>query len=339
MKHLRHFHDLNSRARRICWLWAILPAVAWVLASAAFAEGASSDIPAWLRPHLGTKEGQIAPVVLQRARAFHAQDMAQGRVSNPCYFAMDATRPNVLDDGTPGRRFYMICEDSRTFRAISSGHGGGRNLKGVVDFSNDRQCAQNFGNALGSSLTTGGSYVTGETVTSFKGYYRTAGKAMAPLLRSFVQFEGVGETGNARQRAIGGHPAALVRNACLMKDPESPYADDQGYVPLGDLVDYAGGRSNGCTSWAPSDADEIFAMVRSNPTTLYIYPEAADIAAVAKAVAKGQAQAGTYWNAPCLKSIGTPRYWPDESLGPVIARYAKDHPPGPARPLPICGGQ
>ena len=70
-------------------------------------------------------------------------------------------------------------------------------------------------------------------------------------------------------------PAELLRNVCLRKDPHSPYADQDGYVPFGKLVEYAGGRSNGCTSWSPSDAGQIIAMMKDDPTTLYIYPEAA----------------------------------------------------------------
>ena len=63
---------------------------------------------------------------------------------------------------------------------------------------------------MDSKLTTGGAYVTGETITSFKGYYRdSAGKYVA-LIRSFVQFDGEGDTANARPRAIGGHPAVVV---------------------------------------------------------------------------------------------------------------------------------
>ena len=39
------------------------------------------------------------------------------------------------------------------------------------------------------------------------------------------------------------------------------------------LVNYAGGRSNGCTSWSASDAEQIIPMMKDKPTTLYIYPE------------------------------------------------------------------
>ena len=53
-------------------------------------------------------------------------------------------------------------------------------------------------------------------------------------------------------------------------------------------MNYAGGRSNGCTSWSPSDAEEIIAMMKDKPTTLYIYPESADIDAVAQAVKAGR---------------------------------------------------
>ena len=82
-------------------------------------------------------------------------------------------------------------------------------------------------------LTAGGAYVTGETKTSFKGYYRVSAKQDAVLIRSFVQFDGEGEAANARQREIGGHPAELLRNVCLRKDPHSSYADHDGYVPFG----------------------------------------------------------------------------------------------------------
>ena len=301
----------------------------------------SSDVPAWLRAHVGEGEGRIAHVVLQRARALYLKKVSEGAVRNPCYFAMDATRPNNSGDGKLGRRFYVICEADRSFRAIPAGHGGGRHLKGIAAFANGRRCAKHFSNVMDSRLTAGGVYVTGETKTSFKGYYRVSAKQNAVSIRSFVQFDGEGETGNARQREIGGHPAELLRNVCLRKDPRSPYANHDGYVPFGTLVDYAGGRSSGCTSWAPSDAGKIIAMMMDDPTTLYIYPAASDIDAVARAVAAGRtlARAGLYWNASCLKEIRAPKFWPKETLGPILARYQKDHPALPQRPPPICKGR
>jgi hypothetical protein len=221
---------------------------------------------------------------------------------------------------------------------ISSGHGSGRDLKGFVDFHNGRECAANFGNAMDSNLTAGGDYMTGETKTSFKGYYRVSSSKNAVLMRTFLQFDGEGETANARPRAIGGHAAAKVGGICMMKNPGSPYANKDGYVPLGTLVDYAGGRSDGCTSWSPMDAPKIIAMTKDNPTTLYIYPESADIGAVAKAVAKGMSpeKAGLYWNDTCLKEIGTPKFWPKERLEPIIAQYKAAQPVRPVTPIPLC---
>jgi hypothetical protein len=299
------------------------------------------DVPAWLRAHVGEGEGQIAQVVLQRARALYARKVSEGVVKNACYFAMDATRPNDLGDGKPGRRFYIICEAARSFRAISAGHGSGRDLRGVADFANGRRCAKNFGNAMDSNLTDGGAYVTGQMKTSFKGYYRVSPTRDAVLLRSFVQFEGEGETANARQREIGGHATVKLSGVCRLKNPRSPYADHDGYVRFGQLVDYSGGRSDGCTSWSPSDAAQIIAMVEGNPTTLYIYPSAADVDAVARGVAAGRPvpRAGLYWNASCLKEIRSPRFWSEGLLGPLIARYKRDHPPAPPRPIPICKGR
>jgi hypothetical protein len=302
-----------------------------------------SDIPSWLKPHVGEGDGQIAPIVLQRARALYQQKVHAGIVKNPCYFAMDATRPHDLGDGRLGKRFYMICEAEQSFRAFSSGHGGGRKVKGVGDFGNGKRCAKNFGNALDSRLTAGGAYVTRETRTSFKGYYRISTAGDALLVRSFVQFEGEGDTANAREREIGGHPAALLRNVCRRKNPSSSYADHDGYVLFGHLEEYAGGRSNGCTSWSPAEASDIISKMKDDPTTLYIYPEAADIDAVAQAVAKGHspASAGLYWSASCLKDIRTPKFWHKEAIEPLLAHDTKDKdaPALPERPLPICKGK
>jgi hypothetical protein len=283
-----------------------------------------------LRAHVGDGDGQIAPVVLDRARALYLKKTRDGTVSNPCYFAMDATRPHTL--GQAGRRFYIICEADRSFRAISSGHGGGRHLRGLANFGNGKRCAKNFGSAMGSKLTTGGAYVTRETITSFKGYYHSAGGRHAVLLRSFVQFDGEGETANARPREIGGHAAMLLRGMCLRKKPDSPYADKQGYVPFGNLEVYSDGRSSGCTSWSPADAELVIAVMKE-PTTLYIYPEAADIGAIVQA-AKGARR--PYWNASCLREIRAPKYWAKEALEPIIVRYEKAHPAAPPRPTPMC---
>jgi hypothetical protein len=300
-----------------------------------FAAEQSSDVPEWLRPHVGQGPSQIAPVVLQRARALYLKKKSEGVVKNPCYFAMDATRP-----GGPGRRFYIVCEADRTFRAVPTGHGSGRHLKGIGNFANGIRCAKNFSNALDSKLTTGGAYMTGEEITSFKGYFRTSSGDNAVLNRSFVQFDGVGDTANARLRVIGGHPAVLLRGVCLRKDPKSPYADRNGYVPFGKLVDYSAGRSNGCTSWLPSDAKQIIPMMKDRPTTLYIYPESQDIEAVALAVKAGQSpkRGGLYWNASCLKEIRSPKFWARESLEPILMQYRKDHPAPPPQLPPICKG-
>jgi hypothetical protein len=297
-----------------------------------FAVEQPTDVPAWLQVHVGEGEGQIAQVVLQRARALYLKKVSEGGVKNPCYFAMDATRPGGL-----GHRFYVICEADRSFRAMPVGHGGGRNLQGNANFANGIECAKNFGNAMDSKLTAGGPYVTEETITSFKGYYRDGAGKYVAFTRSFVQFNGEGEAANARPRAIGGHPAVVFRGICLRKDPDSPYANQDGYVPYGKLVDYAGGRSNGCTSWSRSDAGQVIPMM-TEPTTLYIYPESNDIAAVAQAVKAGRppSRAGLYWNASCLREIGAPKFWPKETLDPILAQYKRDHPAPPAGPTPIC---
>jgi len=313
-----------------------LTIAAWLTAGS-FAAEQSSDVPDWLRNHVGEGDGQIARVVLQRARALYLRKVKEGVVKNPCYFAMDATRPNDLGDGKLGRRFYVICEADESFRAISAGHGSGRDLKGVDDFANGRECARNFGNAMDSYLTAGGAYVTAETKMSFKGYYRDSARQDAVLVRSFVQFDGEGETANARERAIGGHAAVVLKDICLRKNPRSLYANENGYVPFGTRIDYPGGRSDGCTSWLPSDAEQIIPMLKDNPTTVYIYPESADIESIAQALSSHRSplSAGLYWNAFCLKQIGSPKFWSKAVLEPILARYRRD-PEAPPRPPPVC---
>ncbi|MFP3570690.1 hypothetical protein, partial [Paraburkholderia sp. SIMBA_030] len=78
--------------------------------------------------YVGEANGQIALPVLERARRLYLSKVAEGKVRNECYFAMDATRPNDPGDLSDGR-FYVICEADRSFRVISAGHGGGRNLQ------------------------------------------------------------------------------------------------------------------------------------------------------------------------------------------------------------------
>ena len=58
-----------------------------------FAVEQPTGVPAWLQAHVGEGEGQIAQVVLQRARALYLKKVSEGTIKNPCYFAMDATRP------------------------------------------------------------------------------------------------------------------------------------------------------------------------------------------------------------------------------------------------------
>ena len=117
------------------------------------------------------------------------------------------------------------------------------------------------------------------------------------------------------------------------EETAKPYANRDGYVPFGKLVNYAGGRSNGCTTWSPAEAPQVISAVKDNPTTLYIYPESRDIAALSKG------KAGVYWNASCLKQIGKPRFWAQDKLGPLIVQYKNDHPTPPPKPIPLCEAQ
>ena len=87
---------------------------AW-LVSGSFAAEQTLDVPAWLRDHIGEGEGQIAQVVLRRGRDLYLRKVKEGVVKNPCYFAMDATRPHNLGDGRSGARFYVVLRSGSVF--------------------------------------------------------------------------------------------------------------------------------------------------------------------------------------------------------------------------------
>ena len=194
------------------------------------------ELPGWLRAHVGTGEGQIAPIVLQRARALYWRKVSEGAVKNPCYLSMDATRPSAVAQAAElGRRFYIICEADQIVPRGFVGLWQRPKTAAREFFANGRQCAKNFSNAEGSKLTTGGAYVTAEDKDVVQRLLPPIGQEVRPSYRTFLLFDGEGDTANARERAIGGHPAVgFLKWRCRYKNPKSPYADEKGYVPYGE---------------------------------------------------------------------------------------------------------
>ena len=193
-------------ARCLAWLWTELKRLGLpvICIDARHAPSANANFLGYKRRKgatilcaVGEGEGQIAEVILRGARALLPKS-ARGRGQKSLLLCHGRYASPQVSDGKLGPRFYVICRSGRSFRAISAGHGGGRNLKGIADFANGKRCAKNFGNALDSRLTAGGAYVTAETKTSFKGYYRASAKQDAVLIRSFVRFDGEGEVANVR---------------------------------------------------------------------------------------------------------------------------------------------
>ena len=115
-----------------------LAVVAVSASSRTFATEQAQEIPAWLKAHVGDGEGQIAPVVLQRARALYLQKVSQGAVKNPCYFAMDATRP--------GRVRAPVLRDLRSRPVVPRGAIGARqrSQRGGREFLERYQLREEF---------------------------------------------------------------------------------------------------------------------------------------------------------------------------------------------------
>lgn len=277
-------------------------------------ENFATFTPDWLKKYIGVGKDQIAPVVLERARNYYLNAKAEGRAKNPCYMAMDATRPHFRSEGEADSRFYIICEKQKIFLPVSAGHGSGIKF-GNYDYQNGKKCSKYFSNALGSSLTMGGRYITYQQYDSKKGIRVDAQTGEeTPFSRVFIRLAGEGETENSLDRDIGAHAAELIKKDCYKYQPTSPYAEEDGYVYYGKQESYVDGRSNGCLSYRQEVSDFVAKLVAGKPTTLYIYPESSDIASVQKP------DGGyPYWNQECLKEIGSPQFLSKEEYG---ARFA-----------------
>jgi hypothetical protein len=130
----------------------------------------------------------------------------------------------------------------------------------------------------------------------------------------------------------------VIRELCELEAPGNPYADQRVTFCLERWWITALAAATTVPVGFPSDAERILALVKDKPTTLYIYPESTDIVAVARAVKAGRSlsRAGLYWNPSCVREIGSPNFWPRETLEPVLVQYKKLHPPSPPQPPPIC---
>ncbi len=275
-----------------------------------------TDIPGFLRQHVGDGPDQISEVVLQRARTHFFEKRNARKAKNVCYAAMDATRPHLLnekeaDKGAAmvlGNRLYLICESLGIFKALPVSHGGGIDLKkqNGPDLKNGRHCAKYFGNIDSTYLTMGGRYMTDIMKYFYKGKVRQKDGGYCDYSRPFLTFTGEGETANAKERAIGAHPVLKMGQGSEHCDITNPHADAQGYVYFADkLINYNGGRTEGCLGMPEEDAALILTVAKDHPMSVYVYPQKADIENMSDPESK------PYWNKECLAEIGTPKYYGD----------------------------
>ena len=84
---------------------------------------------------------------------------------------------------------------------------------------------------MDSELTTGRADTSRTKPSRASRAYITAaesGRSTLAFNRSFVQFDGEGDTANAKPRAIGGHPAAVLRVACRRESSGEPIRERGG---------------------------------------------------------------------------------------------------------------
>lgn len=158
-------------------------------------------------------------------------------------------------------------------------------------------------------MTMGGGYLTGTVNNPHRGVMVDAkGQSLGDYYRKFIPYEGQDEENkNSMERDIGGHASNQMNQTCFRHMPGDPRATNE-HVLHGMVVDFTNGRSNGCNNWSASTAEFIARMVQNEPTSLYMYPQRADIEKLQKALLekKSPAQDGVHWNGECLKEIGYP---------------------------------
>ena len=171
--------------------------IALASSSRSFAVEQPSDIPAWLRPNVGEGEGQIAEVILRGARALLPKS-ARGRGQKSlllCHGRYASPRIKRRQIGAAVLRYLRI-------RPVVSGDFGGPwrrpQFERYRGFRQRKALREELRQCAGFETDGRWAYVTAETKTSFKGYYRASAKQDAVLIRSFVQFDGEGEVANAR---------------------------------------------------------------------------------------------------------------------------------------------
>ena len=154
----------------------------------------------------------------------------------------------------------------------------------------------------------------------------------------FLKFDGEGDTANARERAIGGHPAVLLRGVCRRKEPGSPPRRRGRLRSLWEARELRGRAQR----WL----HQLVALgrrkhhgdgKRQSERALHL----CKIARHRRGRAGGRggkapSRAGLYWNAACLRDIGAPRFWGKETLEPILARWRTAHPPRRHSRQPVC---
>jgi len=157
--------------------------VVWGTA-ASLATEQPSDVPAWLRSHIGEGEGQIAQVVLQRARALYLKrwPQASSKIHAILPWTRRAPRGQIGESG--------FTRSAKLSGRFVRPHGSWQRPQhqGRRDFANGKECAREFRQCAGSYLTTAAPIDARRKPRSK--LLSQLRETDAVLMRSFVQFDG-----------------------------------------------------------------------------------------------------------------------------------------------------
>ena len=153
---------------------------------------------------------------------------AEQRRSRATVFTSSAELVRSFPRGFRSRRRMSSLNRRRRFRRVGS------------------RCARNFGDAMDAELTIEQGLMCGVGKPLSKAIFHVSAREPPDFSTHSCGFTTAkAEPRDARRRAMTASRRGVGWTMCV-KDPDGPYADHDGYVPVGKVVDYAAATATSC---------------------------------------------------------------------------------------------